>query len=170
MHRRDPAVAQRLVRLRAGELTAAITPDVGGSLAAFTRRWLEGGRERELHWLRPASDEGLAQHNPLAMASFPLVPFCNRIRNGRAHFEGRDIRFPPNHPAEDSPHPLHGIGWQRPWHIESAGRSEVQLALRVPASPAWPWAFSAHQRYSLDESALQIEISVTNEDSAAMPA
>ena len=80
MHRPDPSVAQRLLRLRAGELAAAITPDVGGSLASFTRRWQEAGRDRELHWLRPASDEGLAQHNPLAMASFPLVPFCNRIR------------------------------------------------------------------------------------------
>ena len=170
MHRRDPAVAQRLVRLRAGELTAAITPDVGGSLASFTRRWLEAGRERELHWLRPASDEGLAQHNPLAMASFPLVPFCNRIRNGRAQFEGREIRFPPNHPAEDSPHPLHGIGWQRPWEVVSARDDEAVLALRVQAGPAWPWAFSARQVVRLTPDRLHVEISLRNEDTAAMPA
>jgi len=170
MHRPDPAIAQRLVRLRAGELAVAITPDVGGSLASFTRRWHEGGRERELHWLRAASDEGLAQRNPLAMASFPLVPFCNRIRDGRAQFEGREIRFPPNHPAEDSPHPLHGIGWQRPWEVVSAREDEAVLALRVEAGPAWPWAFSARQVVRLDPRRLQVQIELRNEDTAAMPA
>lgn len=158
-------IADSLLELRAGQLRAAITPEVGGSLASFQSD--AGGRT--IDWLRPASEEGLAARNPLAMASFPLVPFCNRIRNGRASFEGREIRFPPNHPAEDSPHPLHGIGWQLPWRIESAGRGEVLLALRVPASPAWPWRFSSHQRYRLSESRLEVEISVTNEDSAAMP-
>jgi aldose 1-epimerase len=170
MHRPDPAIAQRLVRLRAGELTAAVTPDVGGSLAGFTRRWQEAGRQRELHWLRPASDEGLAQRNPLAMASFPLVPFCNRIRSGRAQFEGREIRFPPNHPAEDSPHPLHGIGWQRPWEVLSSRDDEAVLALRVDAGPAWPWAFSARQVVRLTPERLQVEIALRNEDTVAMPA
>ena len=170
MHRRDPAVAQRLLRLRAGELAVAITPDVGGSLASFTRRWTEGGRERELHWLRAASDEGLAQHNPLAMASFPLVPFCNRIRAGRATFEGREIRFPPNHPAEDSPHPLHGIGWQRPWQVVSSRDDEAVLALRVEAGPAWPWAFSARQVIRLTPQRLHVQVELRNDDAAAMPA
>jgi aldose 1-epimerase len=155
-----------LLELRAGELRAAVTPGTGGSLAYF--RSESGGVA--IDWLRPASDEALAARNPLGMSSFPLVPFCNRIRNGRANFEGREIDFPPNHPAEDSPHPLHGIGWLVPWHVEAATHDEVQLSLRVPASPAWPWSFSARQRYRLTPSQLHIEIGVTNEDSAAMPA
>jgi aldose 1-epimerase len=170
MHQPDPAVAQRLVRLRAGDLAASVTPEVGGSLASFSRRWQDGGRERELHWLRPASVEGLTQRNPLAMASFPLVPFCNRIREGRAQFEGREIRLPPNHPAEDSPHPLHGIGWQRPWQVVSARDDEAVLALRVEAGPAWPWSFSARQVVRLDPRRLQVQIELRNDDTAAMPA
>src|SRR4051812_37554770 len=102
-----------LLDLRAGDLRAAVAPGVGGSLASF-RSETNG---RSIDWLRAASDEGLVARNPLAMASFPLVPFCNRIRNGITSFEGRDIRFPPNHPSEDSPHPLHGIGWQLPWDV-----------------------------------------------------
>ena len=160
-------IVDTLLELGAGTLRAAITPELGGSIASF-RTEEAGGRT--IDWLRPASEEGLAARNPLAMASFPLVPFCNRIRNGRANFEGRDIRFPPNHPAEDSPHPLHGIGWQLPWQVETANHDEVQLALRVPASAAWPWRFSSRQRYRLDESRLAVEISITNEDDAAMPA
>ena len=159
-----------LIELRAGELHLVLTPEVGGSIASFSRRWSDAGRARELHWLRPASPEGLAARNPLAMASFPLLPFCNRIRNGRASFEGREIHFPPNHPAADSPHPLHGIGWQRGWAVESAGAARAVLTLTCEATAAWPWRFSARQLFELNDRLLTVTMSVTNEDSAAMPA
>lgn len=164
------AASRGLLQLSAGQLHLALTPEVGGSIASFSRRWREDGARREVHWLRPASAEGLARRDPLAMASFPLLPFCNRIREGRAQFEGRQIQFPPNHPAADSPHPLHGIGWQRPWQVVSSGRSEAVLGLQVPASAAWPWAFSARQTFELDDKGLQVTMALTNEDSAAMPA
>jgi aldose 1-epimerase len=160
----------QLVELGAGELRVALAPDVGGAIAAFSRHWREHGQERSLQWLRPATPAALADRNPLAMASFPLLPFCNRIRAGRASFEGREIRFPPNHPSAVSPHPLHGIGWQLPWTVLSANGREAELSLDVDASEAWPWRFSARQRFSLDDSGLAVEIALTNDDSAAMPA
>jgi aldose 1-epimerase len=158
-----------LVVLRAGELQAVLAPGVGGSIAAFTRRWREGGRTRELHWLRAATASGLANGNPLGMASFPLLPFCNRIRDGRAEFEGRGIRMPPNHPTADSPHPLHGLGWQMPWKVEAADAAQAVLSFAHEAGTAWPWRFSARQHFVLQERVLAVTISVTNEDSAAMP-
>ncbi|MDB5964312.1 MAG: hypothetical protein JWQ72_812, partial [Polaromonas sp.] len=172
----DPTTApwprNGLIGLSAGELRVELTPDVGGAVASFTRHWQapDGTGPQHLHWLRPASDAGLASRNPLAMASFPLLPFCNRMRDGRASFEGREIRFPPNHPEEDSPHPLHGIGWQRPWRVLSATAADAVLALEVAATPAWPWRFSARQRYLLDDHGLAVELLLTNEDTAAMPA
>jgi aldose 1-epimerase len=165
----DPAISEPLVVLCAGELRVVLAPAAGGSIAAFTRKWQDGRRRRELHWLRPATAAGLAAHNPLDMASFPLVPFCNRIRDGRANFEGREIRFPPNHPGEDAPHPLHGIGWLLPWQLESAAPDQAVLTLGVAASPAWPWRFSARQHFRLQERALHVEMQVRNEDTAAMP-
>src|SRR5687768_17968936 len=104
------------------------------------------------------------------MGSFPLVPFCNRIRDGRASFEGREIQFPPNHPAQNSPHPLHGIGWQQAWDVDDTRDDEVGLSLRVPATAAWPWAFSSTQRYRVSPRELQVEITVRNEDDGPMPA
>lgn len=159
-----------LVSLAAGELRAVLAPHVGGSVASFTRQWQQDGRERRVNWLRPATTEALARVNPLGMASFPLVPFCNRIRDGRASFEGRQIRFPPNHPSDPSPHPLHGIGWQREWTVESTAETQAVLALQVHASEAWPWRFSARQQVSLHETALTVHMSLTNEDEVAMPA
>ncbi|MDB5899657.1 MAG: hypothetical protein JWP41_3259 [Ramlibacter sp.] len=165
-----PVQHQPLVVLGAGELRLVLAPEAGGSIASFTRQWRQGSSRREVHWLRPATASGLANRNPLDMASFPLVPFCNRIRDGRASFEGREIRFPPNHPAEDAPHPLHGIGWLRPWEVRSASSSQAELALDVPASEAWPWHFCATQAFVLDAEGLTVSMTITNQDTAAMPA
>ncbi len=165
-HGQDPST---LLVLSAGELQAVLAPRVGGSIAAFTRRWREGRGLREVHWLRPATATGLANANPLDMASFPLLPFCNRIRNGRADFEGRGIRMPPNHPAADSPHPLHGLGWLLPWQVESAGDAQASLSFVHEADASWPWRFSARQQFALHERVLAVTIGVTNEDGVAMP-
>ena len=155
-----------ILQLKAGDLQLEIAPEVGGSISAFFSQ----GPQGRIDWLRPASDEALVQRNPLGMSSFPLVPFCNRIRNGRASFEGREIRFPPNHPAEDSPHPLHGIGWLRPWQVQHVSATSAGLALDVPASTAWPWHFSSTQEVLLAPDRADVTITITNLDDVAMPA
>jgi len=159
-----------LIHLSAGDLRAEISPSVGGSIARFWSERRDSSANGRVDWLRPATDGGLAGHDPLAMGSFPLLPFCNRIRDGRASFEGREIRFPPNHPAQLSPHPLHGIGWQRPWKVVASGPTHATLALDVSASEAWPWHFSAEQQFTLDARQLAVAMSLTNLDDAAMPA
>lgn len=165
------ATASSGVELAAGELRLTLAPDVGGAIASFTRIWEQAGATRSVDWLRPATPAMLVQRNPLGMASFPLVPFCNRIRNGRARFEGREIRLAPNHPSDpSSPHPLHGIGWLRPWTVTRAGPDGAELALEVPASKAWPWRFSATQQFQLDADQLSVRMTITNLDDAAMPA
>ncbi len=157
-----------LVRLVDGDLHAEIAPEIGGAIAAF---WSFGKREPRMDWLRPATPGALARGDILGMASFPLVPFCNRIRDGRARFEGREIRMAPNHPSlPSSPHPLHGIGWQRPWTVLARTDTCCELGLYVPASEAWPWRFSAMQRIELLDGVLQVGLSILNEDTVAMPA
>lgn len=160
----------KLVVLESGELRLTLAPEVGGSIASFRRQWNENGSWRETDWLRPATSEAIAACDPQGMASFPLVPFCNRLRNGRATFEGREIRFPPNHPKKFSPHPLHGVGWLQPWQVISSSMAEATLGLDVPATEAWPWRYSAQQHFDLGPRELALRISITNADTAAMPA
>ena len=161
--------ATQLIHLSAGDWHAQLSAAVGGSIARFWGERSGDAAHGRVDWLRPATDGGLAACDPLAMGSFPLLPFCNRIRNGRASFEGREIRFPPNHPAQLSPHPLHGIGWQRPWKVITADASHATLLLDVPATGAWPWHFSARQDFTLDERRLAVMMTLTNHDDAAMP-
>jgi aldose 1-epimerase len=156
-----------LVRLAAGSLHLVLAPDAGGAVAAFYGE-RHGAR---FDWLRPAGADALARRDLFAMASFPLLPWCNRIRDGRAHFGGRDIAIAPGHPAAPSGrHPLHGIGWLRPWRVAKATPTCVRLELTVEADVQWPWRFEASQLFELDPAELRCALTLTNLDTSPMPA
>src|SRR5690606_38666718 len=115
-----------------------LAPQVGGGIAAF--------RFRGEDVMRPASDEALEARDPLGLSSFPLVPFSNRIAQGRFRFGGRAVELPPN--FGDHPHAIHGQGWQNPWEVAEAGEASARLIYDHPAD-AWPWAYRATQRFQL---------------------
>lgn len=163
-------MAEDCIELSAGELRLGLAPRVGGSISHFSREWQEAGARRRAHWLRPATVQSMMNGEPLGMGSFPLVPFCNRIRNGAAMFAGREIRMHPNHPGSDSPHPLHGIGWQRPWRAVAIADAQATLELAVEGDAQWPWSFSASQTFKLSANALTVSMTVTNRDTVPMPA
>jgi aldose 1-epimerase len=155
------------VRLEAGALRLELAPAIGGAVSALYD--VEGGARFD--WLRPATDAALARRDLAAMASFALLPWCNRIREGRAHFGGREIAIRAGHPAGPSgKHPLHGIGWMRPWRVAQASATRALLELAVAADAQWPWRFEASQSFELDPSGLRCTVTLTNRDTAPMPA
>jgi aldose 1-epimerase len=157
----------KLVQLAAGGLHLALAPEVGGAIAAL----YDERDGRRFDWLRPATADALAARDLVAMASFPLLPWCNRLRNGRAHVGGRDIAIAPGHPAGPSGlHPLHGIGWLRPWQVAQASPARAELVLSVEADAQWPWRFEASQLFELDATGLRCTITLRNCDTAPMPA
>jgi len=156
-----------LLQLSAGALRMELAPRVGGAIAALHEQ-RDGQR---FDWLRPASAEALQRRDPFAMGSFPLLPWCNRIREGRAQSGGRVISIADGHPAAPSGrHPLHGIGWMREWRVDDAGPSSARLSLVVEADAQWPWRFEAEQVFGLDATGLHCEMRLTNRDDGPMPA
>lgn len=145
-----------MTSIEQGPVRLVLAPDVGGAIASFTI----GGR----HVLRPMA---AGTTDALMSACFPLVPFCNRIPNGRFTFEGREVVLPPN--LGTHPHPLHGQGWRGPWTVEKARGGEAVLSY-AHAADAWPWPYRAEQRFTLSEAGLRLELSVTNTGREAMPA
>jgi aldose 1-epimerase len=110
-----------LLALCHGARRALIAPHVGGAIAAF----FDANDDGKVHWLRPATDAALAARNPLGMASFPLLPYCNRIRDARFTFDGRAIDLSGDGNAFD--HALHGHAWRRPWRVGETTESSVEL-------------------------------------------
>ncbi|WP_207483789.1 aldose 1-epimerase [Arenibaculum pallidiluteum] len=151
-----------IVTIAAGPLTVEVAPAIGGSIAAFHGS-VAG---RRMDWLRPVTATGLARGDPLSMASFPLVPFCNRIRDGRFDFDGLGVHLPRNFAR--SPHAIHGQAWQMPWTVEDAAAGRLALVLDHPPG-AWPWRFRARQTFALDPDGLNIGLAVENRGDRPMP-
>jgi aldose 1-epimerase len=145
-----------VVVLQTPRARVELLPALGGALGRFT--W--DGRDVT----RPTPAE---TGEVLDSGSFALVPFCNRIRDGRFSFGGHDVVLSPN--LGDHPHALHGQAWRGAWSVVSAGETEAVLAFDH-APGEWPWAYRAEQRFTLDETGLRIDLSLTNTGVEPMPA
>jgi aldose 1-epimerase len=99
---------------------------------------------------------------------YPLVPFCNRILNGRFVFEGRTIRLAPN--LLGHPHVLHGHGWQAEWQVIAADRASCELRFEHLPVEGWPWSYRATQKFTVAADSLTIELALRNLSTNAMPA
>ena len=148
-----------IVRLSAGPLRLELSPSIGGAISAL--EWLGDGPPRPI--LREC-------HTPLEKvldaASFPLVPYVNRIRGGRFTFRGREVRLQPNMAGD--PSPLHGQGWLSPWHVEAASERAAVLRFTHEAGE-WPWAYEARQQVELDERGFSLILSCANMSDEPMP-
>lgn len=148
------------VSLRSGELEVVLAPATGGSIARFDRVAPSGERTPVLR----GTDRVDAP--VLAMGSFPLVPYCNRIRGARFHFRGREIGQQPNMTGD--PSPLHGHGWMAPWTLVEQGESHAHLLYHHKADD-WPWDYGASQHFSLDADGLRVSLSCRNLSDEPMP-
>jgi aldose 1-epimerase len=151
------------ITLRSGPLGVVLAPAVGGALARF---WSEE-RRSALELLRPASELALARRDPWAMACFPLVPWSNRIRDGRFAFGPRTVSLAPNRPPD--PHAIHGHGFQKAWTVVDLAPALAVLE-HLHAPDTWPWSYRAVQRFTLTPERLALELALTNQGDAAMPA
>jgi aldose 1-epimerase len=150
------------VVLRSGSLSLTLAPGLGGGI---TRFWIDDGAPCEL--FRRAPRDALEKRDPLELASYPLLPFSNRIDRGRFSFGGRDFEIVPNLPPH--PHPLHGHGWRMPWSVTARDESSATLELEY-AGGDWPSAYRATQRLELTPQALSVRIALENAGPLAMPA
>ena len=153
----------RIVELRSGPLKLAVAPSACGAITRFNY----AARGGDVDLLRPASADAIAARDPLGMSCFPLVPFSNRVRNGRFTFQGRAVTLPPNFLPE--PHAIHGQGWRAAWTVVEHGDTSLAIEYRH-AADAWPFAYVASQRYDLTGGRLDVTVTVTNEAAEAMPA
>jgi len=143
--------------LNAGQLSLELVPRLGGSIAAFRL----GG----INVLRPLSAADRAAGNLLGMASFPMVPFANRIGGNAFTFEGQRYTFKMNNPPEI--YHVHGTGWKRAWTVLAADERSATLALEVVEPQAF--CYRAEQHFALDETGLALVTRVTNIARRRMP-
>ncbi len=156
-------IGNGLVTLSSGQAYCEIAPQAGGAIANFW--WERGGRR--VHWLRPAMPDAIARADARHMACFPMVPYGNRIRDGRFLFCGREVVE--STAGSDTRHAIHGHGWRRRWSIIE--RAEDRLVIEYAHSPdAWLWSYRVRQSFVLEPESLSITLDVENLSDALMPA
>jgi len=154
--------------LRSGALTATLAPAAGGRVTSLRSGAATG---EAIDWLVPLADAvraaGFESTQWPKAGCYPLVPFSNRIRDGRlAGTQGR-VQLP-LHPGER--HALHGVSHQRPWRLaQHAADRATMTYVHVPGDHGWPWAFRAEQELALDAAGLSLDLRVSNEDREPMP-
>ena len=137
-----------------------LLPSAGGAVAAW--QWLRGGAPVDL-W-RPWDGRTTRQQ---ALASYPLVPWSNRISDGGFEHAGRFHPLQPNTP--DDPYPIHGDGWLQPWALDNTAPNGAQMFLRSERFDSSPYVYEARQTFTLVEGGMTQTLAVTNVGAVALP-
>jgi len=136
------------VVLRAGDYQAKIVT-TGAGLAELTLK----GR----HLVLSHEPDAL----PQAHMGKVLLPWPNRIANGRYRFAGQILLPAINDRASGAA--IHGLLAWHNWHIARQSSCEVVLTAFLPPNYGYPFMLSAEVTWSLDSTAgLQARISATN--------
>lgn len=148
-----------ILSMRAGRLGVDLAPRSGGSITCFT---VDGA-----DILRPMAPADIASGKGNNSASYPLVPFSNRIRDGRFAFDGREIALAPNWPGQR--HPMHGDGWSAAWEVVRADEASAEISYRHDGANGWPFRYRASFTYRLSETAFAVDMRLENLERYAVP-
>ena len=143
--------------LRSNELRCEIKPELGGCIAGL---WL--GTDQVLR-STPAGD----LHSVRQSASYPLVPFSNRLGHAQLQWAGTSHPLIKNFAPEA--HAIHGVGWERPWTVLEATEQFAMLSMEHKADAGWPFDFDASQVFKLEANALVMGLSITNQSAVSAP-
>jgi aldose 1-epimerase len=148
-----------LITIRDDRAQCVLCPELGGSVIG----WEVDGQQM----LRRLDGDAIASSDPLMLASFPLVPYSNRIGHAQFIWNGQTIGIAPNFAPE--PHAIHGVGWTRSWLVKAAQAHCCTLSIEHAADEEWPFAFSASQSFELVDGALKITLTAINRANQPAP-
>lgn len=133
----------------------------------------QGGTLTGLWWGRSA-ENGIplmrnvpaGAHEPVDTAAFPLVPLGNRVSKNSFVFEDKRHLLKPN--SKYDPLYIHGDGWLVGWTLLEQKPDSAVLEYRHHKDNT-PFRYFARQHFSLNDNALVLHMSVTNEGKTPMP-
>ena len=106
------------------------------------------------------------------LASYPLIPFSNRIAQGVFRFDGVDYTLPRD--KQETRHAIHGNALYAAWELADSTASRATLRLAYTPNrqdiPFFPFAYTAEQSYEITGTTLHIGLRLTNTDQRRFPA
>lgn len=148
------------MKLNNEKLRVKLVPEIGGSITECSVN--RGGQ-----WIpiMRSGEEPLARSSNAS--SFVLIPYSNRLRDGRFAFEGTDYQL-----RDAEKHAIHGDVRDREWKILEHTNERIVLAFNSEDfdDVNFPFPFSAKMIHALEGYSFISRIEVVNEGSHAMPA
>ena len=133
----------------------AVVVEVGGGLRSFSA----GGRDVLDDYRRDEqSSSGRGQ---------VLVPWPNRLQDGRYEFDGRSHQLPLTEPEHRNA--IHGlVGWAS-WRIGERDDHRVVMEHVIHPQPGYPFTLGLGVEYALTEEGLSVRTTARNHGSDACP-
>lgn len=158
-----PGGDPRVVDLASATWRVGILPCSAGAIAYA--KVLVDGVWRDL--LRPT---GLTKRDsPTSCASFPLIPWSNRVADAKLTFGGQTWQLPRTSPDGTA---MHGSVLPFSFEVLDQTESSVRLGLdsRQVVGMGFPWEFTTELVYTVTDAGLTVTTTVTNVDAEAFPA
>jgi aldose 1-epimerase len=133
----------------------ATVVEVGGGI----REYLHGDREVLESYSVQAICDGA--HGA------PLIPWPNRIAEGRYSFEGSEQQLALSEPARGNA--IHGLLRWRPWQALEHSPSRVVMGARLHPMTGYPFALDVRIAYELSELGLGVSTTATNVGESSCP-
>jgi aldose 1-epimerase len=90
----------------------------------------------------------------------PLIPWPNRLRDGRYSFDGEEYQLELSEPATGNA--IHGLVRWRNWRALERAGDRVLMGTRLYPLQGWPFPLDITIDYALDEGGLTVTTTVTN--------
>jgi aldose 1-epimerase len=149
----------------AGTQRVGLLPSLGGSIAAWQ---LERAGFEPFDLFR--SWDGMdypADPLRVAQASYPLVPWSNRISHGGFVVDEKLYAVAPN--AAGMPYPIHGDGFLQPWQYTQLDASSLNMTLESDKFNGNPHHYRAAQSFKLVDGGMDQTLTVTHLSDAPLP-
>ncbi|MFI6586086.1 aldose 1-epimerase family protein [Embleya sp. NPDC050493] len=96
-----------------------------------------------------------------------LVPWPNRVRDGRYRWAGKDLQLPLTEPAGGNA--IHGLLRWVAWQVVEASDSRAVLEVPLWPQPGYPFHLRLRARYSLSAEGLDVAVTTRNLDTSPAP-
>ena len=148
------------LELNNGKIRVRLVPEIGGSI-------IECAVNRNGQWislLRNGEDPLLQSSNA---SSFVLIPYSNRLREGRFTFAGQTYQL-----RDGEKHAIHGDVRDRPLSVreKTANRVVLDFDSHNITNLNFPFPFRATVSYALEYTSLVSRIEMINSGEKSMPA
>ena len=96
-----------------------------------------------------------------------MMPWANRVGDGRYEFAGRTLQLALSEPAKHNA--IHGLVHWVPWTVDEQTDDRVVLTYALPAQTGYPWSLDLEVDYRLGDDGLAVTLTATNAGAEAAP-